>query len=183
MNTDERQAVERCRAGDPAGLEFLVQTHQLRALRVAYLITGDRMTAEDAVQEAFLSVFERIGQLRDEEAFGSWLLRIVRNCALVMVRKADRSDPLEAGGHGTAGPQVQARLERAETVQEVREALWRLSPEQRASLVLRYYGDMSVEEIAGMTDVPPGTVKWRLYEGRRRLRQALRWPERLSSER
>lgn len=176
----ERESVERLRRGDIGGLAALVETHQVRAVRTAYLIVRDRALAEDLVQSAFIRAYERIGQFDAERPFGPWFLRSVANDAIKAVQRGRRTlslDSLEADGDAptgaafvdpTAGPA--ALLEHAEDADAVWSQLARLPAAQRAALVLRYLGGLTDTEIATEVGAPPATVRWRLHAGRRRLR-------------
>ena len=67
---DERRSIERLKEGDPGGLEVLAKTHQVRAVRAAYLICRDRSLAEDVVQGAFVKAYERMGTFEEGRPFG-----------------------------------------------------------------------------------------------------------------
>lgn len=73
---DERELVRRCQAGDLSAFEALFRQHAPRVLHTAYLILGDRQMAEDVMQDAFAQTFRVIGQLRELEAFRSWLYKM-----------------------------------------------------------------------------------------------------------
>ena len=90
----EEEAIAVLREGDPAGLESLVERHQLEALRTALIITGDRPTAEDVVEEAFVKVFQRIRQFKRGAPFAPWFYRIVVNEALSATRRRRLLAPL-----------------------------------------------------------------------------------------
>jgi RNA polymerase sigma-70 factor (ECF subfamily) len=177
-NVDEREAVEQLKRGDIAGLETLVETHQLRALRAAQLITRDPALAEDVVQSAFLQAYERIGQFDASRPFGPWFLRSVVNAALQATARQRRMTVLADGIDGlmmfasvVLGPEAHA--EKAEQEQVVRAALDRLSAHQRAAIVLRYYLGFSEAEMAATLAAPVGTIKRRLHDARLQLRALL----------
>jgi RNA polymerase sigma-70 factor (ECF subfamily) len=178
---DEREAIQRLKTGDVDALEPLVRAHQLRAVRAAYLITRDRQQAEDIVQDAFIRAFERINQLRPGNPFGPWFLRIVANDALKAAARGRRWMPLADSGeaveaiHETpdAEPGPEEVILGDESRAEVWAALGELSPEQRSLVVLRYYLGWREVELADLLGAPLGTVKWRLHEARRVLRQIL----------
>lgn len=179
---DEHEAIERLRQGDIGGLETLVRTHQVCALRAAYLITRDRSQAKDIVQNAFLRVGDRIGQFAPSRPFGPWFLKIVVNDAVKAVTR-DRhhlsldEDRLEGDESADALPARDAdpaeSLLRAETQQEVAAALARLTPRQRAAVVLRYYAGLSESEMVDELGWPRSGVKWHLHAARKRLAELL----------
>ena len=181
---DEAEAIERLRRGDIAGLELLVRRYQTTALRAAQLVTRDRALAEDVVQAAFIRAYERIGKFDTARPFGPWFLRSVVNAA---VQATARESRWKVGGHEPEvqaavllaapqdpGPGPEAALETAETRSELRTALNRLAPAQRAAVVLRYYLDLNEAEMVAHLASPRGTIKRRLHDARERLRTLLR---------
>ena len=184
MNVTE--AIDRLRRRDISGLGALVAGYQVQAVRAAFLITQDRAMAEDVVADAFLRVYERVQQYDSRRPFRAWFLRIVVNDAIKSAARQSRQvsldqtpnvaeEPLAARlPNEDAGPQEMA--ERAETRRAVGEALRRLSPSQRAAIVMRYYLGMSEGEIAGRFQRTPGTVKRHLHDGRKRLQLLLAGP-------
>ncbi|NPV09469.1 MAG: sigma-70 family RNA polymerase sigma factor [Anaerolineae bacterium] len=180
---DESEAIARLREGDIGGLEVLVSRYQVRATRAAYLITGDRATAEDVVQEAFVRAYERIAQFDPRRPFGPWFLRSVVNAAVKTAAReqrqlhdADRAaqDEIELDDLTVdPNPGPEELVEHVELSQSIGEALQRLSPPRRAAIVLRYYLDLTEPEIAGRLRWPLGTVKRRLHDARRHLRTLL----------
>lgn len=181
---EERQALARLRRGDLRGLEPLVRAYQLRAVRAAALIVRDRALAEDLVQAAFIRAAERIAQFDPDRPFGPWFLRSVVNDALKTAARRERHISLDgplAGDDVTLAdllpdpaPGPHDAAEAAETQRAVWEALGRLSPGQRAAIVLRYYLDLNEAEMAAELKAAPGTIKWRLHQARERLRLLLR---------
>ena len=186
MSHDEHQAIASLREGDIGGLEFLVREYQLKATRAAYLVTGNRQTAEDVVQAAFLRVYERIHQFDRDRPFEPWFLRIVLNDARKAVSRVPRflawDQRVNDEGATLAdilrdpdlGPDALA--ERAELRATVEKALAQLSPAQRAGIVARYYLNLSGAEFARRTGRSSGTVKWLLHAARGRLRTLLGGP-------
>jgi RNA polymerase sigma-70 factor (ECF subfamily) len=172
---DEQEAVARLQRGDIGGLELLVRRYQEPALRAAVLVCRDAALAEDLVQAAFVRAYERIGQFDARRPFGPWFIRGVVNDALKAVTRR-RQVPLDPAGLETPAPpgdDPEARLAAAETREAVWAVLDELTPPQRAAIVLRYYADLSDAEIAQMLECPPGTVRRRLHDARRRLRRLL----------
>lgn len=181
---EEEEAILKLRDGDIQGLEVLVNKYQLKAIRAAYLVMHDRAMAEDIVQSAFIRTCDRIDTFDSSRPFGPWFLRCVVNDAIKALNRQKRflslddvevsSKHLSHNSPGFSEHGLTSRLVAAET----REALWgalaKLPPRQRATIVLRYYLEMSIREIANELDAPEGTIKWRLYAGRKRLKTMLR---------
>ncbi len=171
---DERTAIQRLKAGDLMALEPLVRTHQLEAIRTAYLIVRDRALAEDVAQAAFLSLPGRLKAFNFELPFRPWFLRLVAREALKALGRRRRELSLDGlDGVLAALPDPEDAAARAELRAEVWAALERLSPERRAAVVLRYYAGLSEAEIAARLRRPLGTVKWQLHAARRQLRRLL----------
>ena len=166
------ELVQRARAGDHAAFRELVDLEGDRCLAVAYRIVRDVERAEDAVQQAFLTAWRSLPQLRDPERFEPWLHRLlVRACYEEAKRFRGWSshthviavDPATPGDF-TSGIADRDALDRA---------FRQLSPEHRAVMVLRHYLDMPLATVADVVGVPVGTVKSRLHHATRALRTSL----------
>jgi RNA polymerase sigma-70 factor, ECF subfamily len=172
---EEIQAIAKLKLGDITGLEVLVRIYQHKAFDAAFLVLHDRVQAEDVVQAAFLRAYERIHQLRDIKSFGPWFLRSVVNNALTAANGRHNvsldGQPEGAVDLPSPEPSLEQMLEAAETREEILAALEHLSPHQRAAVVMRYYFDWSDAEVARRLEIPPGTVRRRLHDARRRLRE------------
>lgn len=180
---DEAEAIARLRAGDLAGLRELVRLYQVPAVHAAVLILQDRASAEDIVQNAFLKCCERIDQYDDSRPFRPWFLRMVVNDALKAAVKERRSLALsledeDAFRHAVemldaASHEPEEILRQSELRHEINHALEKLSPHQRAVIILRYFLGFSDGEMAEELHCAPGTVRWHLSTARRRLRALL----------
>jgi RNA polymerase sigma-70 factor (ECF subfamily) len=176
---DEREAVRRLQEGDIGGLSALVSLHQKKAVQSAYLVTSDPALAEDIVQAAFVHAYERIHQFNDARPFAPWFIRIVMNDAIKAAQRRKREVSLEAGepslaellSDGNPGPATQ--MEEADFRLAVRKALGCLAPRQRAAIVMRYFLEMTEDEIADTMHSARGTVKSRLHRARERLQGLL----------
>jgi RNA polymerase sigma-70 factor, ECF subfamily len=179
----EVDAIARMQHGDIRGLEALVEAYQLRAVRTAMLITRDQALAEDVVQSAFLRAFEKIHQFDSSRPFAPWFMRSVVNAAVQAARKQQRNVSLdneisednsfEDMLSGDSSSEPHHVLEAQEDKQMIRSALDKLSPDQRAAVVMRYYLDMSESEMSELLQTPAGTIKWRLHHARKRLKGLL----------
>jgi RNA polymerase sigma-70 factor (sigma-E family) len=150
-------------------LEELYRAHAPDALRLAYLLTGDRLLAEDLTQDAFVRVFGRFRDLRNRDAFWWYLRRTIVNLSRSHFRRRrverawlERQHPHEAH----IDPDVDER-------ERLRAALLTLRPEQRAAIVLRYFEDLSEADTAQALGVAVGTVKSMVSRGMERLRKEL----------
>ena len=148
----------------------LVTEHSRSMFRAARALLDSDAAAEDAVGEAVLLAWQSFHRLRDPAAAKGWLVRIAINCAYGQRRKTGREVALE-------GLEERPAPERPEGPGGLWEAVRALPREQRLAVILYYYDDMSVAEIARTLGVPQGTVKSRLSRGRDRLRQILREEE------
>ena len=175
---DDLQAIQRLKDGDIGGLEVLVTRYQDKAVRTAFLITHDEDESEDIVQDTFMRIYRRIHQFDLSRPFEPYLLQSVVNTALNIAQKSNRHLSLEGDFDQVEGLLSQAALveldvEYLQLKQKIIVALARLEPRQRATIVQRYYLEMSEKEMAVALDAAPGTVKWLLNTARTRLRDLL----------
>ena len=160
----------RKRATAEGGLDALYRAHAAEALRLGYLLTGDRTLAEDLVQDAFVRVLGRFHDLRNRDAFWWCLRRAIVNLSTSHFRRrrVERS--------WLARQQLEEAAPLAHDLGErdrLREALMRLRPEQRAAVVLRFYEDLSEADTAEALGIPRGTVKSTVSRALERLRDEL----------
>jgi len=162
---------ELCRqlqAGNEAAMEALVHRHHRAVYAFLYRLTGDAHTAEDLAQEAIIRLFTKVCSYRYPERFLPWLYTIAHNIYRDWRKNAYQRKvvPVEQPEEPAAPLDLLERLtERAEVVR----ALASLDESHRTALVLRYYQDLTVPQIAKIEGVPEGTVKSRLATAIRRL--------------
>lgn len=182
---DDATLVARVADGDRGAFELLYRRHETPLFRTALALTRDRGTAEELLQEAFLRAFRHMGRVRlsPGASLRPWLHRILINltydwsarqktAAGSLDRVVERLNPAPG-----ATPEGQA--EQREIQRVVADAIGELPFKQRSVIVLFYLHDMDLHEIAATLNVPPGTVKSRLYYGRARLRKQLEADSRL----
>ena len=131
-------------------------------LRTVRLILGDRQAAEDATQEAFYRLLVHWKKVSQYERPGAWVRRVAIRIAM-RARRRERNDEFELGGN---------EVERAAHV-DLQQALRALSPAQRTAVVLFYYEDLPVGEVASLMACSEGTVKTHLHRARKQLAQVL----------
>ena len=153
----------------------LVREHGRSLFRAARALLDSDAAAEDAVGEAVLLAWQSFHRLRDPSAAKGWLLRITVNCALAQRRRLGREVALE-------GLEERAAPEKDGEVSYLWDAVRALPEDQRLAVLLYYYEDMPVAEIARTLGVAQGTVKSRLSRGRDRLRQMLREEEQYGNQ-
>jgi len=171
------QVIDRCRRGDQEAFADLYQTYRSRAFGTALLITHDRALAADAVQECFIRVFLTLPRFRAGEPFRPWFFRILTNEALRVVRRRRFWLPLTSllGAREPEAPLPTPELAAldSERARQLWEGVSRLPDGMRAAVVLRYYADLSEEEISRALTIAQGTVKSRLNRAREQLRSTL----------
>lgn len=176
---DERKAIQKLKQGDIGGLEFLVQRHQVKALRTAYLITRDLGLAEDVVQDSFIRAYRSIHSYDEARSFEPWFLRSVVNASVKMMKTVNQVQMWSDVDGGewdrflSGDESAEAQVEAAEFQRQLWESMQKLSPRQRAVIVQRYYLGMSEKDMAAEAGVASGTVKWLLNAARERLRNLL----------
>ena len=144
-----------------------------RAYRIAWAILGNDEDAQDAIQDALTAAWKQRGSLRDRDRLEAWFGRIVvnkcRDGLRSRVRVRSRMRPLEL----TPLPPVADGSLAAAERDELGRALERLGPDRRIVVVLRFWADLTVDDIAERLGVPAGTVKSRLHHSLKALRSAL----------
>jgi RNA polymerase sigma factor (sigma-70 family) len=165
--------VEALRRRRPETLGDLLSAYGRELQAVAYLIVRDTAEAEDIVIETLLTAFEKGGSIREERALRAWLLRVATNRALGTRRRTTRLIRLDANPDGALpgdlASESTARL-------DLLEGIDRLPMQMRAAVVLRYYADLSVEDVATTLGKSPNTIKAQLQAALDRLRVHLADP-------
>jgi RNA polymerase sigma-70 factor (ECF subfamily) len=145
------------------------------AYGLALRVLRDDALAEDAVQDAFLTVWRTASRFVPSRGKAStWLLTLVHRRAVDIVRREERrrTEPLEGAAEPASGPTDEAVWLRFER-ERVQEALKRLPDQQREALELAYYGGFTQAELADRLGEPLGTIKSRMFAGLNRLRELL----------
>jgi RNA polymerase sigma-70 factor (ECF subfamily) len=171
---DDHSLVARARGGDTAAFEQLVHRHSGPVYRIALRVLGDTEAAADAAQEAFISAWRRIGEIRAEQAFAAWMYRIVTTRAINATRarryETRLSDALLPPSR--AGDPEQHALA-ADLRAALARALGMLTVQQRACWVLRELEGLTYDEIADITQASRGAVRGRIHRARVRLAEEL----------
>ena len=158
----------------------LADGHLARAYRLAAVLLGSDAEAQDAVQDAAATAWERFATLRDRSRFDAWFDRILVNGCRDRLRSRERVRLIDiAEAPERSAPDGSGSMAERDAL---RGALARLPADQRVAVALRYYGDLTLEEIADRTGERLGTVKSRLHYGLEALRAAYDAAGRLPEE-
>lgn len=179
----DKVLVELTLLGESDAYEELVKRHEKSVLGTAIKVTKSKYTAEDASQDAFVSAWMHLDSLRNAERFGPWVCSIAKNSARTLAAHYRMTAPeisLDLASFADPDGESDSELDRilfpSQSGEQIRyerlsEAVGRLSEGVRRVITLHYFEDLSVAEIAGKLSIPEGTVKWRLSEGRKKLRK------------
>jgi RNA polymerase sigma-70 factor, ECF subfamily len=186
QRTDEADLVRRTAARDATAFEMLMRQHNGRLFRVARAILKSDTEAEDALQDAYLDAYRRIGEFRGESRVGTWLTRIVINHSLMRLRKHKRDRVVVSfaeRGRDEETPEIDPADTQAEPPSsatfraEIRQILERRIDELpvafRTVFIMREVEDMSVDETAACLGISPATVRTRHFRARALLRESL----------
>lgn len=176
----ERDWILQAQQGDQRAFGHLVQAYQRPVYNLAYRMLGDVATAEDAAQEAFLRAYQHLGSYQPGRKFVNWLLSITSHYCIDQLRRRrvtwislEGSFPADIFPDEQPTPaQMVDQQDREAMVQRI---LSRLPPDDRVAVVLRYWYDLSYQEIGQVMEISEGAVKSRLFRARGRL--ARLWKE------
>jgi RNA polymerase sigma-70 factor (ECF subfamily) len=176
LDAADEDIARRIARGEPAAFDAFFDRYAASLLAYLEGMVRDRNGAEDLLQETLVRVWSHIARYREEGRFRAWVFRIATNLALTELRRRryrgtvdlDRA-AREIPAPGTPDPHE--HLERRERDRLLAEAIERLPDEQRAVVLLRVRGGMSLAEISTALQVPEGTVKSRLHQSVQRLRK------------
>jgi RNA polymerase sigma-70 factor (ECF subfamily) len=177
------ELVRRCRAGDGAAWEEIVQTYSRRVYNLAYRFTSRADSAEDLTQDVFVRVYRSLDQYNPKQGdLQNWLMRLARNLIIDDYRKRQRApqddiaDDLEDHKYHLRSSEnsVHREMERRELGAQVQSGIDKLSPDLRTCVILRDIEELSYQEIVDLLKIPEGTVKSRINRGRIELAKILR---------
>jgi RNA polymerase sigma-70 factor (ECF subfamily) len=178
-NLADEEVMQLVQGGSPRAFELLYDRHGGAAFSLSYRMVGNRVTAEDITQEAFLSIWR--SRLRYDQARGSvrtWVLGIVHNRAIDQLRRGTVHDRRRETLDGVeerfeARERTDVEAARREEARGVHGALETLPEEQRRTIELAYFGGFSHSQIAELLGMPVGTVKGRMRLGLEKMRKHL----------
>jgi RNA polymerase sigma factor (sigma-70 family) len=175
----DAELVARARQGDHSAFGELVERHRAAVYRAAHAALGSASEAEDVAQEAFLAAYQKMATYRAEASFKTWLLTIAWRRALSRRRSlASRWRRFAAGDPPESADPRQRRTQEgalidAEMARHVERLVRALPARLRDPLLLCAAGEQTYGDIAAVLGIPEGTLKWRVAEARRRLKERL----------
>lgn len=176
---ERERVVQLVRQNDDASRRELFEIFYRRTYAAVFAILRHRESAEDITQDAFIKAFQNITRLREKEKFGPWLAAIATNLARNHLKREKRlyysGNPVEpeAGSAEITPSSTEEQVIREEEIARVRAALRTLPPEQYQVVIMQYYYDLKLAEIARLLKISPGTAKSRLFRARVRLSRVL----------
>jgi RNA polymerase sigma-70 factor (ECF subfamily) len=173
---DDQTLIANARAGDIGAFEELVRRHQDSAFRTACLVLRNADEAEDAVQDALVSAYKAIGRFREGGSFRPWLLKIVVNQSLNMLKRRKRQTATAERAAIESGPpifEIDEELIDRERAHLIWRALESLRENERIVVYLRYFLALPERELAEYLGCPSGTVKSRLHRALAKLREVV----------
>jgi RNA polymerase sigma-70 factor (ECF subfamily) len=177
VSENEKDWIARARRGDDEAFTRLVDAYQRPVFNVCYRMLGDPAEAEDAAQETFIRAYTRLDSYDPKRKFSSWLLAIASHHCIDRLRRRRFSlvswDDLPPWRWlPDPQPQPEEVALRHETQRRVQELLEKLPPDYRAAIILRYWHELSYEEIAEALDSTLPAIKSRLFRARQMMAQA-----------
>lgn len=180
-NAHEETWLERAKQGDEEAFGRLIERYQVPVYNLCYRMLSDAFEAEDAAQETFLKAYRSLSRYDMDKKYINWVLTIASNHCIDRLRRrrlklvsleelVPGSIPIER----TSGPEP--TLVEQEDREAIQELLKELGPQDRAAIVLKYWYEMSYEEISEMLSLTVSAVKSRLHRARREM--AIRWVNR-----
>lgn len=168
----DARLVRRCLEGEKPAFSILVERYQKVLFNVALRIVRDPDDAADITQSVLVKAYEKLDRYDPAYKFYSWIYRMTVNASLNFAKRHRRKRSLE-------GREILARttpdddLDAREASEQVDRAMFKLAPEERALLSLKYMADLSYRDLAFVFDTPERTIKSRLYTARQRLKECL----------
>ena len=177
MHKLDAGVIESCRQGDPEALRMIFEAYKdkVYSLSLCYF-NGDVATAKDLTQEVFVKLLTRLDQFRGDAEFTTWLYRVAANACLDERRKRRRWSSLEdvvEVGHMVVRKSLETVQFQKEMADRVNSAVAELRPKLRIAILLKYFDDLSYQEIASVLGCSVGTVASRLNRGHRLLARKL----------
>ena len=172
--SNESEWIHRAKQGDDDAFAMLVEVYQVPVFNLCYRMLSNPSEAEDAAQETFLRAYKGLSRYDPERRFATWLLSIASHHCIdrlrrrrIPIRSLDELLPWQQKADDAPGPETTLTVK--EDQEAIRKMLEQLGDQDRAVLILRYWYDLSYEEIAQSLSSTVSAVKSRLHRARRQL--------------
>lgn len=188
LRTDKRQEksvneeqvwLDQARQGDKAAFGKIIEAYQRPVYNLAYRMLSNSGEAEEAAQEAFIRAYTRLESYNPNHKFSTWMLSITSNYCIDLIRKRravllsiDEPLPPHPSLMSEKSSAPESQMMQNEQQEMVQALLTRLAPEYREAVVLRYWYELSYDEIAEMMDTTVSAIKSRLFRARKQLAEA-----------
>lgn len=182
---DDEILVQQLKKGNQEAFYLLYEKYKNLVIRTAYLITGNKSDSEDAAQETFVKVYFHIAELRNDAGFKPWMMQILVRTAYRVGKKKSREvpdDEVEKLSEHQSVLSPLGQIIKKEEAEIISRAVAALPIKQRTVVVLYYYNDLSVGEIAKILHCQEGTVKSRLHTARKYLKKMLESQENIRED-
>lgn len=181
QTSEEGQLATRVAGGDTAAAQELVRRHQSAVRGFLRSVCYDRQAIDDLAQDTFLRALKYAGRFDPKYSMRGWLLTIARRLSINHGDKAKRRRPepgveltqlSDRGGHTPSSRMEDSETQRLNKVM-INQAMAKLSEPQRAAIAMHYQQGLALDEIAGLLEMPVGTVKSHLHRGRQKMKEIL----------
>ena len=174
---EETELIRKAKKGDTAAFAVMIRRYQNLVYATAFQILKDQVLAEDVAQEAFVTAFRSLKDLRTESSFPPWLRKITRNLALASRKEQHRFGALEEAGvlqspPADAGPETEREQREADAFgEEVGRIVSSLSDTLRFPVMLCHVDDLSTKDAARFLGITEGALRKRLHDGKKKLQE------------
>lgn len=168
--------VRELQRGNEKAFEALFELYKVKAVRTAYLLTGNKTLADDIAQEAFVQCFLKIHTLKDPNQFKTWFFKCLTRIAWKMANKENVAIPVEnifEMADSKDCEEIEMDFLRKEFSADIMKIINSLDEKQKTTILLYYYNEFSISEIAAVMGCFEGTVKSRLHTARKNLKKGL----------
>lgn len=173
---DELTIINELKSGNLDALDLLYSKYSVQALRTAYLITSDRYMAEDIVQEAFITCYKSIHSLKNPNLFRPWFFKLLTRLSWKHIKKQNKAIPIDNVIEQLDIQKSKDSLDNyslSADYDELYTAINNLNIKLKTIIILYYFNELTIKEIALVTGCLEGTIKSRLYNARKILKKTL----------
>lgn len=172
---NEKQLIQKSIDGDSEAFNQLVQPYLQVSYTTSYLILNDKQLTEDAIQESLYQTYISLKRFDEEKAqFKTWLNRIVINCSLKVKRKIKIFTEFQPSYMKVNEKSPEEIMVQNEKYEGLYQSIYKLSSKLKVVIILHYFQELSIQEIALTLEISEGTVKSRLHKARKKLEVILK---------